>query len=247
MSDRPPKRNAPVNTLKTMLEGEAASVGMEVDMSLVPTPTPKVRRKPGRPRKDGREPGSVPAPAPRWRSAPSMVVVEGVLDSAGADKLAELTGLTPAELAPEAKIKVGPGKRLFQPGNTAALGHKNRQKAMIAIAADPDEVIAKLIRPKVKHLLSKAFELADGIQVLRPGRKKDGSDEWVYMTPPDRGIILYLLDQYMGRAMPRKDSGDPADKEFTVRIDDVARPRTHEAKAGVAGVDTLPDSMADED
>jgi hypothetical protein len=64
-----------------------------------------------------------------------------------------------------------------------------------------DAYIKKLLKPRIKRLIFKAVELAEGIFIEKkmPGGKK------IYTTPPNERMLNYLLDQYFGRAKSRKD------------------------------------------
>ena len=77
-----------------------------------------------------------------------------------------------------------------------------------------DAYIKKLLKPRIKKLITKAYELAEGVLV----EKGSGSTKRVYKTPPSEKMINYLLDQYLGRSKARKDNVGSETNEMRVTV-----------------------------
>lgn len=80
--------------------------------------------------------------------------------------------------------------------------------------------IQKHIRASSRKLVKTAIELAFGVWVEKEVRGQPGVLK-VYQTPPDREILLYLLDQYYGRSRQEKPKVNDEDKEIRFTIRDV--------------------------
>lgn len=58
-----------------------------------------------------------------------------------------------------------------------------------------------MIADRLPWLVDKAFELADGVYVEKPGL----TGPIIYQLPPDMGAIKYLLDRIMGKPTERRE------------------------------------------
>jgi hypothetical protein len=146
---------------------------------------------------------------------PDVVSVEIVAGDEGLETLNRMVDEAP----PPPKPLVIEGRMTDRERLT---GRAKRYKVEI----DPDALIRKLVKPKVKMLILKCLEMAEGVKAVKTTRK---GEEVIYQVPPDKDMILYLLDQYLGKSAQRKKKdGDPSDKDIVVRIDDVSRPRAEQ-------------------
>ena len=75
--------------------------------------------------------------------------------------------------------------------------HEARAVSRKNAIARADAFLAKNLLKHLKLLR----ELATGIKVMKPS--KDGEESEVYMVPPDRQAIEYLVDRAMGKAQSR--------------------------------------------
>lgn len=77
-----------------------------------------------------------------------------------------------------------------------------------------DVYIKGLLRPKIKRLLNKAVELANGVLA----EKKVGNNRVIYAVPPNEKMLNYLLDQYLGRSKARKENVGAEANEMKVTV-----------------------------
>lgn len=98
-------------------------------------------------------------------------------------------------------------KTIDNPDIVTAIFEKNTKENRIARV---ENMIQKKVGAKVKFLLDKAFELADGIYTID---ERDPLKVRYYRKPPNLEAIIYLIDRLIGKPVAKSENRNIEEKK----------------------------------